>query len=232
MSNWWYFHMVIYFYCAVHTLLSIFGDLMVALLLPSILTCKIWHLYRSKILLNTCLLWTVHADYLFFKWIFKYFLSLCYAPLLLTLLRAGDMKVSALQPEALIVAPPHVRFAVTYCTAQQALTQLPVLLPSCRWRCSTRHPILYGEGWPGSISCGSAATLMCYEMGVECALQEKRKCRRLQSFCCAVNCKITQHERKTFMSKNNCDECMSTHVLNVWWSDTCCTFPTFRFVYF
>lgn len=71
------------------------------------------------------------------------------------------------------------------------------------------------------MSCGSAATLMCYEIEAECALQEERKYRRLQSAALqTVKSQTVAH----YMSKNNrvTNACPPT----CWLCDErFCTFP-------
>ncbi len=53
-------------------------------------------------------------------------------------------------------------------------------LPVGGTRASDKEPCGI-EGWPGYISFAFAATLICYEMGAECALQAKRRCITLRS---------------------------------------------------
>lgn len=83
--------------------------------------------------------------------------------------------LSALQPLYCATGSPHSRASRSCLHPGLPFggAEAPDKVP-----CGTQR----GErGWSGYISCGFTATLMCYEIGAECALQGKRRYRRLQS---------------------------------------------------
>lgn len=118
--------------------------------------------------------------------------------LFLALMTEGDMKVSVLQNGHIMArgsdngisscSTSHAESALqSYSTAQQAL-RTPVAPTAVRTTAilsvALEHRTKYHVAWRGLIRLHKlwlCRNFMCYEMGSECALQEKRKCRRLES---------------------------------------------------
>lgn len=125
---------------------------------------------------------------LFFKWkiLFPLFRLHCISPFSLTPENKTKESahapptqpcgLSALQPLYCATGFPHSRASRSclYPSLPFGGAEAPNKVP-----CGTQRE--RERGWSGNISCGFTATLMCYEMGAECALQGKRRYRRLQS---------------------------------------------------
>lgn len=140
----------------------------------SLLICKTWHFDHSN---------RQFCTHLFVQW------NLIVSPVLFKTFVAWSVQSCSLNtPDALIMRTSFSLRALSWMRSPQIGPMV-----SCGSHSSLHSSSPVGGartpdnvqddrgGWSVHISSSSAATLMCYEMGAECRLQGKRRCRRLQS---------------------------------------------------
>lgn len=103
-------------------------------------------------------------------------------------------------------------------SALPCLPQLPVPQPSFRWRWSTEQSTVWHaererEGLIGQHKLWLYRNFDVLWNGSWVRTAGKEEVQKITVFC-ALSCNITD----LTWAKNNCDECLSSHMLNAWWA--------------